>query len=241
MAGGSSFVESKMLNGTMLNGMMMNVTILENSQNTTHNGTSSIPEEPASPEPSLILQALQYNMLLTSSALIGLLISFLWCICHFVVKWCHSRSLNQYQSQQETTSRFFNSLGIPMSQHPHLSPAQRSAAVEAEMKQQIIANQNIGILGGNKKHDEENADSVTSDSKNQQNGFGRGQCDFPNAETSLLNTSNEQNQSKISQNTNNSNSTTTPSRSAVQRKQTYDEMYARMNAVCKGPGSIMTA
>lgn len=238
MAVGSSISNTKMLNGTML----------ENLQNTTQNGTLSTPLEPA-PEPSLILQALQYNMLLTSSALIGLLISFLWCICHFVVKWCHSRSLNQYQSQQETTSRFFNSLGIPMSQHPHLSPAQRSAAVEAEMKQEIIANQNIGIMGGKKRDaengnfetkNEQNGNSMNSDTRNQQNGFG-GQCDFPNAETSLLNTSNEQNNSKISQNTNNSNSTTTPSRSAVQRKQTYDEMYARMNANCKGPGSIMTA
>jgi len=236
MAVGSSLVETKMLNGTML----------DNFQNTTQNGTSSTPIPPA--EPSLILQALQYNMLLTSSALIGLLISFLWCICHFVVKWCHSRSLNQYQSQQETTSRFFNSLGIPMSQHPHLSPAQRSAAVEAEMKQEIIANQNIGILGEKKgengnfeTRNEQNGNCMNSDTINPENGFGGGQCDFPNAETSLLNTSNEQNNSKISQNTNNSNSTTTPLRSAVQRKQTYDEMYARMNANCKGPGSIMTA
>merc|ERR1712214_78875 len=87
--------------------------------------------EPA--KPNLFIQALQYNMLLTSSVIIGIMISFLWCICHFVVKWCHSRSLNQYRSQQESSTRFFNSLGIPMSQHPHLSPAQRNQAMQQEL------------------------------------------------------------------------------------------------------------
>jgi len=188
-----------------------------------------------SAKPSLFIQALQYNMLLTSSVIIGIMISFLWCICHFVVKWCHSRSLNQYRSQQESSTRFFNSLGIPMSQHPHLSPAQRNQAMQQELAEAMKMHEKASKVNNTKN----NGNIVRN--YNAENGHGG---DFNNSSdnqtpeaASLLHSNNTNNSN--SNNTHN-NQTTTPSRS-VQRKQTYDEMYARMSANCKGPGAIMTA
>lgn len=169
----------------------------------------------SSKEPSLILKALQYNMLLTSSVAIGLLISILWCICHFVVKWCHSRSLNQYRSQQDANSRFFNSLGIPMSQHPHLTPAQRNAAAQAEMKS--LQQQQQQHNSQSPRSSAEGKGSPLLDARNSNDAR-----DITAQTTSLI---------------------TSSSPHAVQRKQTYEELRARMmlNSEKYGAGSTVTA
>jgi MFS superfamily sulfate permease-like transporter len=205
------------VNGTVIEGV--NTTVATNSTN-------------ESAQPSLFIQALQYNMLLTSSVIIGIMISFLWCICHFVVKWCHSRSLNQYRSQQESSTRFFNSLGIPMSQHPHLSPAQRNQAMQQELAEAMKMHEKASKI--NEEFNSKNNGNIVRNYNTENTGDFNNSSQNPEANASLLHSNNTNNS-----NSNNSHNNT-PSRS-VQRKQTYDEMYARMSANCKGPGAIMTA
>jgi len=61
---------------------------------------------------NFIMRALQFNMLLTCSVFLAIFISCLWCICHFVVKWCHQRSVNQYNREQEAVNQYYRGLGL---------------------------------------------------------------------------------------------------------------------------------